>query len=93
MTRLQNILLKLAIIINNNINFRSLNLMVRKLAKVDKNLCAACGACAKVCPRAAISIYNGIHALVDSSKCIGCSLCAKECPASIISMEKLEVRA
>lgn len=65
--------------------------MARKIARVDKSLCAACGACQKVCPRGAIYIFKGIYAAVDSNKCIGCSLCAKECPASIISMEKLEV--
>ncbi|CUH92732.1 4Fe-4S binding protein [Herbinix luporum] len=67
--------------------------MVRRMAKVDKSLCVACGSCIKVCPKQAISIYRGVYAQVDESKCIGCGLCAKECPASIITINKLEVGA
>ena len=32
--------------------------MVRRMAKVDKSLCVACGSCIKVCPKQAISIYR-----------------------------------
>lgn len=65
--------------------------MAKRLAELTKDLCVACGACVKVCPRQAIEIHQGRYAQVDKSKCIGCGLCAKECPASIISMKKLEV--
>jgi NAD-dependent dihydropyrimidine dehydrogenase PreA subunit len=65
--------------------------MSKRLAKVTKDLCVACGSCIKVCPRGAISIYKGRYALVDESKCIGCGLCAKECPASIINISKRPV--
>lgn len=67
--------------------------MAKKLAELSKDLCVACGACMKVCPRQAISIHRGIYAQVDESKCIGCGLCAKECPASIISIKRMEVLA
>lgn len=67
--------------------------MAKRLAEVQKDICAACGSCVKVCPRNAISIYKGIYALVDESKCIGCSICAKECPASIITIKSKEVVA
>jgi len=67
--------------------------MVKRLAEVAKESCAACGCCVKVCPRNAISIYQGKYALVDENKCIGCSICAKECPASIITIKKKEVVA
>lgn len=60
--------------------------ITRKKAHVNRNLCVACGACSKVCPLEAISVYKGIYAKVNYDKCVGCSKCAKECPASIIEI-------
>ena len=62
---------------------------MRKIAVVDKNICVACGVCAKACPKEAVSIYKGCYAQVDGEKCVGCGLCAKSCPAGcIILMER-----
>lgn len=58
----------------------------KKLAAVDKKICVACGACAKVCPRAALSVYRGCYAQVDANACVGCGLCAKICPANCIAV-------
>jgi len=60
--------------------------MSKKRAEIPQNQCAACGCCVKVCPRQAVSIYKGIHAVVNPELCIGCGLCAKECPAGIITV-------
>lgn len=65
---------------------------LRKKAVVNQNLCVACGACTKVCPRNAISIPKGIYAVVCTDQCIGCGLCAKECPASVITMEEKQLQ-
>lgn len=66
---------------------------MKKLAFADKNICVACGACMKACPKNAIVIYRGCHALVDAGKCIGCGLCAKTCPAGCITLkERSEAR-
>lgn len=64
---------------------------IKKKARIDTNICVACGACAKVCPRDAINIVGGVYAKVYENKCIGCSLCTKACPASIIDIIKVEV--
>lgn len=56
-------------------------------AVVRQEDCVACGSCADVCPRGAISIYAGSYARVDEDRCVGCGTCAKECPASAIQME------
>ena len=32
---------------------------MKKLAVVDRNICVACGACLKACPKNAISIHRG----------------------------------
>lgn len=58
---------------------------MKKVAVVDKDTCVACGACMKVCPRGAITIYRGCYAMVDESKCVGCGLCGKTCPAGCIA--------
>ena len=62
--------------------------MARFYAQVNRRRCAACGACLKVCPRGALSIYKGCCAQTDETKCVGCGLCAKTCPAESIRMEK-----
>jgi len=61
---------------------------MKKLAIVDQNVCAACGVCAKVCPRGALSVYRGCYAVVNKDKCVGCGLCCKACPAGCISIKQ-----
>ena len=56
-------------------------------AIVSRDECVACGACVKVCPVAAITIYKGIYADVDFELCIGCTKCSLICPALAINME------
>ena len=60
----------------------------KKLARVNRQTCVACGACAKVCPRDAIQIKKGCYAESSLDLCIGCGLCAKTCPANSISIER-----
>ena len=62
----------------------------KKLAWVDRTLCAACGVCMKVCPKKAITIYKGLYARVEETLCTGCKKCAKECPASIIDIREVD---
>ena len=62
----------------------------KKLAWVDRTLCAACGCCLKVCRRKALTIYKGLYARPDEARCTGGGLCAKECPADLISIREVE---
>ena len=59
----------------------------KRYAVVDQSICVACGACADVCPREAISIWKGSYSVIDDERCIGCGRCAKECPATAIRIE------
>ena len=66
---------------------------MKKLATVNKQVCAACGVCTSACRKNAISIYKGCYAQVDENKCVGCGLCAKACPAGCITVkERSEVK-
>ncbi len=60
--------------------------MIKRKANADRDICVACGVCVLECPRNAISIYKGCHAIVDIMKCVGCGLCEKACPANAIRM-------
>ena len=62
--------------------------MVKKKAFVDKNICVACGMCAKVCPKQAINIVNGCYAKVEEN-CVGCRKCEKNCPAGCIEVREV----
>ena len=60
--------------------------MAKKKAYSDRNICVSCGACVLDCPRDAIEIFKGCHAVVDLEKCVGCGLCYRACPAGAISI-------
>ena len=49
-------------------------------AKVDKDTCIGCGACAGVCPVGAIALQDDGKAGVDEGTCIDCGACASTCP-------------
>ena len=64
-------------------------LLKKKKAVVAIEECVSCGACAKVCPLSAISVFGGMYALVDTDRCVGCGRCAAECPASVIEIKEV----
>ncbi len=53
------------------------------MTKVDPSLCVACGDCAEVCPKDAITI-DGI-CVIDADACVHCGLCIDECPSGALS--------
>lgn len=66
---------------------------MKRKAFIQTKQCVACGCCMKVCPRAAISIPNGVFAQVDMQLCVGCGKCAAACPASIIEISEVNNEA
>ena len=64
--------------------------MPKRIAYILKNDCVACGACRKVCPKSALSIYRGCYAKVDSDLCAGCGKCSQTCPANAIKIKERE---
>jgi ferredoxin len=56
----------------------------------EDSLCTACGACADVCPTAAISINGSVTTQVDL--CIRCCACIKSCPTGARVWEDSRVK-
>jgi heterodisulfide reductase subunit A len=59
------------------------------IAQVDKDLCAWCGECVKVCPFDAIRMVkdeNKDMAAINTSVCKGCGMCLPVCPVNAINL-------
>jgi len=56
-------------------------------AVVNKDLCAKCGKCSRICSFHAIKTENDFP-IIDEISCDGCQLCVHECPVSAIKMKK-----
>jgi heterodisulfide reductase subunit A2 len=59
------------------------------IAKIDKDLCTWCGACAEACPfdtiRMVIDEKKNV-AVINSSVCKGCGMCLPVCPVNAINL-------
>ncbi len=59
------------------------------IAKIDKDLCAWCGACAEACPFDAVSMIKDEkkdRAAINNSVCKGCGMCLPVCPTDAINL-------
>ena len=54
-------------------------------AKIDSELCSACGQCIERCQMAAIKEGEDSSEMIEG-RCIGCGLCVSTCPTEAISM-------
>jgi len=54
-------------------------------AKIDPELCSACGLCMERCQMAAIKEGKDSYEIAEE-KCIGCGLCVSFCPTEALSM-------
>lgn len=54
--------------------------------RVDDKKCAVCLTCVRMCPHAAIIIFDGGAQILPNS-CYGCGACSGECPARAIQLK------
>ncbi len=63
---------------------------VRKVVKIDEELCNGCGECVPSCAEGAIQIINGKAKLAADNLCDGLGACLGECPMDAIRIEERE---
>lgn len=57
------------------------------VARVDKDTCAACLTCVRVCPFGVPFVNEQNRAEINAVECQGCGCCAAACPAKAIQVE------
>ena len=70
-----------------------MNIMKRRIIKIDEDKCNGCGACAKACHEGAIDMVNGKATLMRENYCDGLGDCLPACPVDAISFEEREAMA
>jgi ferredoxin len=63
-------------------------MVVRKIIKIDDELCTGCGICIPNCPEGALQIIDDKARLISDLFCDGLGACIGECPEDAISIEE-----
>lgn len=67
--------------------------MIRRIIKIDQDLCNGCGICADACHEGAIGMVDGKAMLMREDYCDGLGDCLPACPAGAITFEEREAPA
>lgn len=64
--------------------------MIRKIIKINEELCNGCGLCVNACHESAIGLVDGKARLLRDDYCDGLGNCLPVCPTGAISFEERE---
>lgn len=67
--------------------------MIRRIIKINEELCNGCGACAAACHEGAIGMVDGKAVLLKDDYCDGLGDCLPTCPTGAITFEEREAAA
>ena len=67
--------------------------MIRKIIKINEELCNGCGICADACHEGAIGMVDGKGVLMREDYCDGLGDCLPACPTEAITFEEREAPA
>jgi len=63
---------------------------VRRIVRVDEDLCDGCGLCVAPCAESALEVVNGKARVVREELCDGAGFCLAVCPRSALTIEERE---
>ena len=65
-------------------------MVLRKIVRIDEELCDGCGQCIPNCAEGALQIVDGKARLISDSYCDGLGACLGHCPRGAITIEERE---
>jgi NAD-dependent dihydropyrimidine dehydrogenase PreA subunit len=68
-------------------------MVLRKIVKIDENLCNGCGSCIPKCAEGALQIVNGKARIIKETYCDGLGACLGQCPQGAITVIEREAQA
>lgn len=63
---------------------------IRKIIRIDEELCDGCGACVAPCAEGALEIVNGKARVIREELCDGAGFCLGVCPTGALSIVERE---
>ncbi|AZR72142.1 ferredoxin [Anoxybacter fermentans] len=67
-------------------------MVLRKIVKINEELCNGCGKCVSPCAEGAIQIVNGKAKVIREELCDGAGFCLGVCPTGALTIEEREAK-